>query len=367
MKRAVPLVLGLAVSASGWAADLANGEKINKTCALCHGIYGQGAPGSLSPRIAGLPKEYLIKATKDYRDGKRIYPLMVRTAGLKEMTDSDLEDIATYLASMDLSSDVRFAAIAAGGNAEAGEELYQDECKTCHARDGYGNPKKEAPPLAGQHPAYLFTAMRGFQQDIRVHDNDPEDDLFDEYKDNELFDLTAYLAGLDKSKIVEGYRFVPPVVHAPSTKPTPETKVGLEIHDITQTVVQMALDEGVDKEAAIRAMESKAVELNMKLVGSQFVSKELESRGEKTPYLSIFQFCNPLDARTMIIANPVFSSYMPCRISMVEDQQGKTWLMMLNLDMLINSKLLPPDVIETAVRVNQHMLDIMVAGASGEF
>lgn len=209
--------------------------------------------------------------------------------------------------------------------------------------------------------------MRGFQQDIRVHDNDPEDDLFDEYKDNELFDLTAYLAGLDKSKIVEGYRFVPPVVHAPSTKPTPETKVGLEIHDITQTVVQMALDEGVDKEAAIRAMESKAVELNMKLVGSQFVSKELESRGEKTPYLSIFQFCNPLDARTMIIANPVFSSYMPCRISMVEDQQGKTWLMMLNLDMLINSKLLPPDVIETAVRVNQHMLDIMVAGASGEF
>ena len=102
MKRAVLLVLGLAVSASGWAADLANGEKINKTCALCHGIYGQGAPGSLSPRIAGLPKEYLIKATKDYRDGKRIYPLMVRTAGLKAMTDSDLEDIATYAADQDI-------------------------------------------------------------------------------------------------------------------------------------------------------------------------------------------------------------------------------------------------------------------------
>jgi len=41
--------------------------------------------------------------------------------------------------------------------------------------------------------------------------------------------------------------------------------------------------------------------------------------------------------------------------------------MMLNLDMLVNSKLLPADVIETAIRVNQDMLDIMVAGATGEF
>ena len=74
-----------------------------------------------------------------------------------------------------------------------------------------------------------------------------------------------------------------------------------------------------------------------------------------------------MDARLMIISNPIFSSYMPCRISMVEDQDGKTWLMMLNLDMLINSELLPQDVVDTAIKVNQQMLDIMVAGATGEF
>jgi uncharacterized protein (DUF302 family) len=66
-----------------------------------------------------------------------------------------------------------------------------------------------------------------------------------------------------------------------------------------------------------------------------------------------------------VIADPIFSSYMPCRISMVEDSNGKLWLMMLNLDMLINSKLLPTDVIETAIKVNQQMLDVMTAGASG--
>ncbi len=68
----------------------------------------------------------------------------------------------------------------------------------------------------------------------------------------------------------------------------------------------------------------------------------------------------------MVIADPVFSSYMHCRISMVEDDKGKLWLMMLNLDMLINSKLLPAEVVKTAIRVNQQMLDVMAAGASGK-
>jgi uncharacterized protein (DUF302 family) len=74
-----------------------------------------------------------------------------------------------------------------------------------------------------------------------------------------------------------------------------------------------------------------------------------------------------MDARVMVVANPIFSSYMPCRISVVEDSEGKAWVMMLNLDMLINSELLPPEVVDTAIKVNQQMLDIMVAGATGEF
>lgn len=117
----------------------------------------------------------------------------------------------------------------------------------------------------------------------------------------------------------------------------------------------MPLEEGVsiqDAIDAIDAMMSKAADLNLRQVGQQYVSKELKSRGVKTPYLAILQFCDPMDARTMIISNPVFASYMPCRIAVVEDQSKKPWLMMLNLDMLINSELLPKEVVETAIRVN---------------
>jgi uncharacterized protein (DUF302 family) len=142
---------------------------------------------------------------------------------------------------------------------------------------------------------------------------------------------------------------------------------GLHITDINQTVAQMEVKQGLKPDDVIQAMLSKAAGLNMKLVGQQYVSKELEERGEKSPYLTIVQFCDPKDAKTMVVHNPIFASYMPCRIALVEDPQGKLWLMMLSLDMLVNANLLPPEVVEVAIRVNQSMLDVMVAGATGEF
>ncbi|MCB1758699.1 MAG: c-type cytochrome [Gammaproteobacteria bacterium] len=361
------------------AADLANGERINKNCALCHGIFGQGANGRLSPRLAGMPEYYLHKSIKDYISGKRINPTMMETSGLAQMAQKDIDDVVAYLSSLDIAKDQRFNILQRmPGNPQEGEDLYDDDCKTCHGKDGFGKKKKESPPLAGQHPEYLFQSVQMFKGKVREHADDPDDETFDDYSDTEVLDMIAYATTLDDVKVVTGAHFTPPRLMAarppmplPSARPVPvrpaAPKGGLRITDITQTVAQMELKPGVSREDAVQAMMSKAVELNLRLVGSQEVSKELESRGVETPFLAIYQFCNPMDARTMIINNPIFASYMPCRISLVEDPNGKLWLMMLNLDMLINSQLLPQEVVDTAIKVNQQMLDIMVAGATGEF
>lgn len=39
-----------------------------------------------------------------------------------------------------------------------------------------------------------------------------------------------------------------------------------------------------------------------------------------------FQFCNPMDAYEMVKYNPAFPAYMPCRIALVEAQDGRMWL-----------------------------------------
>jgi uncharacterized protein (DUF302 family) len=141
----------------------------------------------------------------------------------------------------------------------------------------------------------------------------------------------------------------------------------VEIHDISQTVVKMSLQSGVSLADASAAMLSKAAELNWKLVGRQEVHAEIRARGEESPHLEILQFCDPDEAIEMVRKDPIYSAYMPCRIALVEDAQGKPWLFMLNLDMLINSSSLPSDLQELAIRVNQAMLTIMTSGATGEF
>ncbi|MBA1330860.1 hypothetical protein QQ73_06715, partial [Candidatus Endoriftia persephone str. Guaymas] len=59
----------------------------------------------------------------------------------------------------------------------------------------------------------------------------------------------------------------------------------INITDIKQTVVQMSVK--VPREDAIQALMSRAAEINLKFVSRQQVSKELQARGLKTPYLDI--------------------------------------------------------------------------------
>jgi cytochrome c553/uncharacterized protein (DUF302 family) len=386
MKRLFWLIPLALVPWQAQAADLANGERINRSCALCHGLYGQGTPSRLSPRLAGQDKEYLEKATKDYRDGVRAAPTMVKTSGLDQMTDQDIADVAAYLAKLEVPGYALFDVKAIQGDAKDGVKDFK-ECKNCHGTDGMGKPDKDIPRLAGQHTPYLFQSMKMFQWRKRKHGKDDEDQLlFDDFKDEDIFNLTAHIATLDDEQYLAARKTADRQVvmaerkaqmderraeararHEARRGGTAQPASGLQITDITQTVAQMQLKEGLTPADAVQAMLSKAAELNLKQVGMQEVSKELEARGVKSPHLTILQFCDPDDAKTMIVHNPIFASYMPCRIAVVEDQAGKYWVMMLNLDMLIDSKLIPPEVTEIAIRVNQGMLDVMVAGATGEF
>ena len=90
-------------------------------------------------------------------------------------------------------------------------------------------------------------------------------------------------------------------------------------------------------------------------------------QGKVSGHLEIFQFCNPEDAFAMVGHNPIFAAYMPCRIALVEDSEGNTWLMMMNLDMLIDNTELTEELHQIATRVNETLLTIIRAGAAGEF
>lgn len=148
------------------------------------------------------------------------------------------------------------------------------------------------------------------------------------------------------------------------------TKTLLKTGDIAAaTVWKIPVDEGLTADEVEEVMKFVANELNIKNVGELPLYKEIAAQtGNDYRYLKIFMFCNPLTAGIMADYSDAFSAYLPCRISLIEDKQGKLWLYSLNMDMMIHGgKPLPAELKEEALKVKDVILEIMNRGATGEF
>ena len=138
------------------------------------------------------------------------------------------------------------------------------------------------------------------------------------------------------------------------------------IVDLDKTVVKLPLEEDVALEDAVESMKLRANILNIKLVAELPLSKQIKAMGEKSRFIGIYQFCEPLTAKKMVEYDINFAAYLPCRISLVEDKNGKAWLLMMNMEMLLNNPKLNKDLKDEAGKVWNNLTEIMKAGANGE-
>ena len=135
------------------------------------------------------------------------------------------------------------------------------------------------------------------------------------------------------------------------------------------TVWKVPVEDGMSWEEVDETMLSVANELNIKNVGELPLSKQIEAMtGKEQRFLKIYMFCNPLTAGSMFEYSAAFSAYLPCRISLIEDTEGKLWLYTLNMDMMIHGGTkLPDELKQDTLHVKEVMLEIMNRGAAGDF
>jgi cytochrome c553 len=86
-------------------AELGKARVAEAGCAACHsagGLRGQGPAGISAsqawPNLAGQNADYLAVALKSFKDGTRSHPVMSSVA--KTLSDSDIENVSTYFASV---------------------------------------------------------------------------------------------------------------------------------------------------------------------------------------------------------------------------------------------------------------------------
>lgn len=134
------------------------------------------------------------------------------------------------------------------------------------------------------------------------------------------------------------------------------------------TTWERKVEPGVGIAEVEQAFASVAVEDNIKGVGEFPLSKELETRsGMPERFLKVYSYCSPATARKMIDFSPHMAAYLPCRITLLEKEDG-LWIYTLNMDILTKmGRRLPPDVKQAVTQVRDTMWKMLERGSKGEF
>lgn len=139
-----------------YAADINAGKAKALVCAGCHGSDGV-SKNPMFPSLAGQSSLYLDNQLKHFRDGSRENPTMNGLA--KDLKDNEIENLATYFASLSSKSAGGDAALAETGKTKAGM------CMGCHGNKLQGNGPM--PKLAGQQPQYISKQLGDFKSGSR--------------------------------------------------------------------------------------------------------------------------------------------------------------------------------------------------------
>ncbi len=144
----------------------------------------------------------------------------------------------------------------------------------------------------------------------------------------------------------------------------------LETKDIAESMVwKVPVEEGLTPEDVETSMLAVAAERNLAITGVFPLGEDIELKTDK-PYrfIKIYTFCRSRVAAVMMDYSDAYASFMPCRIALIEDKQGKYWLYSMDMDPMIHGgATLPADLKKDALEIKDIMLDIMHRGAAGDF
>jgi uncharacterized protein (DUF302 family) len=135
---------------------------------------------------------------------------------------------------------------------------------------------------------------------------------------------------------------------------------------VEQSMQMWQLAEGISIEDAVDSMKLRANSLNFKLVADLPLSEQVKAMGEESRTMRILAFCDALIAKKMVEYIKIFAGFLPCRIALVEDENGQGWVVTMNMDMMLHAVDLPPELQELAQKVRDTIYSIVDAGVNGD-
>ena len=133
-------------------------------------------------------------------------------------------------------------------------------------------------------------------------------------------------------------------------------------------VRKVKINPEVSTEEVVESMKSIAADANMLQVGDSRMAEEYDHAGKRQRFVRILHYCAPNIAKTFIDYSVAYGAFMPCRILIVEDDNGDRWLVTMAMElMLFGGHTLPPEMMTKAEHVRDTMYKMMDLGAEGDF
>jgi uncharacterized protein (DUF302 family) len=125
---------------------------------------------------------------------------------------------------------------------------------------------------------------------------------------------------------------------------------------------------GVTVEQIEQALASTAAEYNLRAVGELSPARDLPvPAGQRIRFLKVYSYCSPTVALRMLEFSPAMAAYLPCRITVMEREDG-LWLYTLNMDMMTRmGRRMPAELRAETGRVRDGIRAMLDRGAAGEF
>ena len=186
------------------AGSVENGSKKTAMCVGCHGIVGyQSSFPEVHkvPKIAGQSATYITAALGAYKTGDRKHPTMRAIAD--SLSEQDIADLSAYYAQLGMPSTGMPPAAAAKAPSERVQALVsrdkENACTKCHGVNFNTPNDATVPKLAGQHPDYLFVALKSYKIENHARlgrANGVMAGQAKKYSNAELRELASYIGAL---------------------------------------------------------------------------------------------------------------------------------------------------------------------------
>ncbi|NIO38772.1 MAG: hypothetical protein GTO41_00360 [Burkholderiales bacterium] len=137
------------------AGNATAGQAAAAACAGCHGTDGNSTDPK-TPSLAGKDPQFLAVATESYRNGKRDHATMKSI--VDPLSKADIDNVSAFYATQTPK------APAVRKPLKTAE--WAQRCDRCHGVDG-NSTDPSVPMLAGQHEAYLVSALNKYRTGAR--------------------------------------------------------------------------------------------------------------------------------------------------------------------------------------------------------